>query len=86
VTRLILADASKVTPREFFDAVFPKPEGQHVAAVRSYLGQGKVDEARAYLEAVNRINRAFGFPEVELPGDLQLTDVAGDPMLRKDAA
>ncbi len=79
---IVTADCRRVSGAEFFRAVFPKPENAHVAGVRSYLRQGKVEEARKYLEAINRLNRAFDIPEIELPGDLDLTEVAGDPLQR----
>ena len=54
-------------------------EPEQVKAIRFYVSQGKLDEARSLLAAYNQINRAFDKPEVELPGDLELTEVESDP-------
>ena len=86
MTRLYTADCRTVSGAEFFESVFGPREPQEVSNIRGLVNAGNLDLARRYLDAINHIQRTFGQPEIVLPGDLDLTECAGDPLLKRRAA
>lgn len=65
-----LITASKVSPTEFLNAVIGPRECEEMRRVRFLMHSGREDEAKALLDALNRIQRAFGYPEYPLPDPL----------------
>jgi uncharacterized protein with PhoU and TrkA domain len=67
-SNVITADASDlIASRRFFEAVFAPREPEPIRNYRRLIARGEHDQAEAYLNACNKINRAFDWPEYERP-------------------